>query len=141
MPYPKGEVVRPAALTPECQKLIVGYLAEGNYLETACRASGITSATFRHWRQRAEQGDPDAQQYADFFAVCKTAMAVGEVNALREVKSGRQGWQGSAWYLERRYPGRWGKKDKLELDMRKTDDMSQKTDEELASIARGQGGG
>ena len=41
----------------------------------------------------------------------KTAMALGGAAAPREVRTGGPGSQAAAWFLDRRYNARWGKKD------------------------------
>jgi transposase len=106
---------RPAVLTPDIQREIVQRLVTGSYLSVACRAVGIHISTFNHWRLRWEKGDPDAQAYADFFAACARASSVAESNAVAAIYEGAGAWQGRAWFLERRFPQRWGKKDRAPL--------------------------
>ena len=132
-----SELRRPEALTPERQQSIIDLLARGNYLSTACEASGLTYNGFLHWRQRWEKGDPAAKVYDNFFRSVERAISVGETSALDRVKDGGPGWQGSAWFLERRHHKRWGKKETVEI-VSKTD-LSKLSDEELADIASGKG--
>src|SRR5437763_19752 len=101
-------LTRPRVLTPDVQARIVGALAEGNYLSTACRAAGISTDTWYYWQRLCEAGVEHAQAYADFYGACAHASALVEASALAIVQSGRPGWKGSAWFLERRYPRRWG---------------------------------
>lgn len=132
----KTKLQRPYVLTPETQATIVLSLAEGNYIKTACEGAGTTYDCFRHWQRRWEEDDPVAQEFADFFKAVKKAVAQGEENALRTVVAGDTGWQGSAWFLERRFPKRWCKKDHLTLKSENVD-VKTLTDAELEAIASG----
>lgn len=103
-------LARITVLTPQAQKVIAESLAEGNYLTTACSLAGISTDTFYHWKNRHDAGDPGASDYSDFFGEVKKASAFAEVMALRAIRTGGFGWQGSAWFLERRFPKKWGRK-------------------------------
>jgi len=104
---------RPTVLTPEVQAIILGALSDGNYLVTACDIAGISYSTLLYWRQKHEANDPVAEPFVDFLGSIKRAVALGEAKALRELKQGDPGWQAKAWFLERRFSKRWGKKDQV----------------------------
>lgn len=101
---------RPRAITPKVQAKILTLLRGGNYLSTACLASGIDPDTFYYWRKLAESGEKHAQRYVDFFGACQAVSAEAEAESLSTVRTGDQGWQGPAWFLARRFPKRWGKR-------------------------------
>ena len=103
---------RPRVLTDAVQAEIVRYVAEGNYFEVACRAAGVSRDTVDYWRKLYEAGAEHAQVYADFFGALARAQAIAEVQAVRCVRSGRFGWQGDAWFLDRRFRARWNAKQK-----------------------------
>lgn len=104
-----SELDKPAVLTVKVQREIVRLIIEGNFFEVACFAAGTTRQTVEYWQKLCESGVPHAQVYADFFASIKKANAIAEANALRDIKSGADGWQSRAWFLERRFKGRWGR--------------------------------
>ena len=131
------QLARPTVLTPQRQVKILEYIKAGNYIVTACEAAGITTQIFYHWRKRWELGDSNAQAFDDFFSAIKIAASIAEAESLKDLKKGEPGWQAKAWFLERRFPKRWGKQDRAETQMR---DMSKASDEELANIAKGKGG-
>lgn len=110
-----SDLQRPRALTIDVQRKIIELLAAGNYLQVACEASGLTYDCFRHWQKRWEQDDPIAQEFADFFKAIKVAVSHGECKALGDVRHGQQGWQSAAWFLERRFPNRWGKQERAPI--------------------------
>lgn len=111
-----GELDRPRALTVEVQQEIVRLMAEGNYFAPACRAAGITREAVDYWRRLYEDGVEHAQIYADFFSALARAQAIAETTAVRSIRSGRMGWQGDAWFLERRHRNRWGSKQSTDDD-------------------------
>lgn len=131
------QLPRPTSFTPDAQAAIVDAVARGNYLATACERAGITYSAFTYWRRLVESGDPNAQAFSDFFAAIKKAVAAAECNALESLRSGMPGWQSQAWFLERRFPKRWGAKAAAEPRR----DLKKLSDEELADIAEGKGGG
>jgi hypothetical protein len=122
-------VEKPYVLTKEVQAMIVRSLAEGNYLTVACTRAGTTSRSFNRWRKRWEEGDEVAQQFTDFFLACQKAMAEAEATALATIRRGDPGWQGSAWYLERKFPKRWGRD--RSSSPPPPEPLSEMTDEEL----------
>jgi hypothetical protein len=108
--HPKGEVDKPAVLTLKVQREIIKFVREGNYLETAYLAAGTTKWTVEYWRKLYEAGAEHAQKYADFFTSLARASALAEAESLSDVRSGRAGWQGPAWFLDRRFRSRWNAK-------------------------------
>jgi len=104
---------RPTALTPAVQTAIVAHLRAGNYLETAANLAGLNRTTVFSWlRQGAQTKDPDSP-HKRFLDAVKEAESYAEADALERLRAhGGQYWQAEAWYLERRHPRRWGRKDR-----------------------------
>ena len=101
---------RRSKLTPERQRLICKALREGHFIETACQLGGIDKSTFFRWVEQGER-QPSGEK-SEFCDAVKKAMADAERKAVDQVhKAARDGtWQAAAWFLERRYPGRWGRR-------------------------------
>lgn len=112
----KARLDRPRVLTPQVQAAIVQALAEGSYLNAACRAAGTTKDCFNYWRRLYESGAEHAQVYTVFYTACARASAIAEGRALDVVRSGQPGWQGPAWFLGRRFPERWGRRRIIAVD-------------------------
>ena len=85
--------------------------------------------------------------YVEFLEAVKKAEAEAEALRVSRIsKAGKEGnWQADAWYLERRYPDRWGKRVQevtgkdggpLEYVQR----VQELTDSELERIILGRGG-
>ncbi len=105
----------PTKLTPERQAKILEYIRQGNYIHTACQAAGITDQTFRNWRQRAEDGE---QPYSDFFEAVKRAEAEAEPGMVGSLtRHGSDNWVAAATFLERKYPTRWGRHDRVDHEL------------------------
>lgn len=95
---------RPTLLTPEVQQTIVSALLEGMYRVVAAQLAGIGERTLYLWLEKGEAGEAP---YADFLHAVKTAEAHAELEVVRAVRAGEDGWQSKAWVAERRWPKRW----------------------------------
>lgn len=105
---------RSIKLTQELQNLICDMLAAGNYIEAVCDYVGISGSTFYDWMRRGERGwkkDRDAG-FSEFSQAVKKARAKAEVMSVAHIrKAGLDGqWQADAWFLERSFPERWGRR-------------------------------
>ena len=100
---------RRCKLTPELQEKVCDVIRKGNYIEVACGYVGINAATYYNWMKkgRAEKSG----KFLDFLNAVKKAEESAEVMYLDEIrKASSTSWQAAAWYLERKYPDRWGRK-------------------------------
>lgn len=118
---------RPTKLTPELQAKIVSAIAAGNYMETAAAYAGISRDSLYEWlkrgrkeRLRIEAGMPKNRRetrYAEFSEAVEKSMAQAEVADIAVIgmaaASGQ--WQAAAWRLERKYPEKYGRRDRMEL--------------------------
>jgi hypothetical protein len=110
-------MARPSALTPQVEERILGFLRLGNYIETACKAAGIHKDTFYEWMKRARSGKPEDDRYAEFAMRVDSALAEAEGRDVQTILlASRQQWQAAAWRLERRFPERWSRNDRVRVD-------------------------
>jgi transposase len=108
---------RKTSLTPKVQSIIVEAIEKGNYANTACWLAGISDVTYYHWKQRGERGE---EPYASFLKAVKEAEAKAEADALKIItEAARNSWQAAAWYLERKKPDKWGRKERATKDDKK----------------------
>ncbi len=111
-------MARPTKLTEARHKKIVADIRAGNFAQIAAVASGITEQTYYNWLNRGAADlaseDEAGSIYARFFEAVKRAEAEAEVKQLRAMATDEK-WQRRAWWLERRFPKRWGQKQSLEL--------------------------
>ena len=78
-------------------------LRKGLPISSSCDLLGITTRSHLNWMERGE-ADAEADEetiYATYFLTIKKSRAEFEESALEDIGSGRPGWQGKAWVLER----------------------------------------
>jgi len=93
-------------LTPERADRIVQLLKAGQHRSTACQAVGVADRTLRTWLARADEGD---ERWVDFARRVREAEAECESRAIIAIQlKGKDDWRAMAWWLERRFPLRWG---------------------------------
>jgi transposase len=94
---PKRPPGRPSKLTPELTAAIASDVEAGLFAEASCEAHGIGTTTYHRWM---------AENHA-FRAIIKASERRIQHTCLSRIKEGGEGWQGSAWIMERRFPKRW----------------------------------
>lgn len=127
-------MARPSKLTPELQQKIVALVRTGNFLETACAASGIDARTLRNWVERGKKNDKGNAKYADFVSALNVADAEAEIMFVAILHQAATGfttkvvdgkstvvpvsgdWKAKAFWAERRLAKRWGQKIRLQVD-------------------------
>lgn len=105
---------RPSKLTPELQERIVQAIRAGNYIETAAAYAGIAKSTLYDWLKRGARAKTG--KYRAFSDAVQRALAEAEVRDVAIIgKAAQEQWQAAAWRLERKFPERWGRKDRHEV--------------------------
>ena len=107
---------------------LLNYLRLGHYINQACAMVGLAESTFHYWRKEAEEveesmekGEIEEENLTDtqsnlleFLESVKKARASAESHHLGQIRDDPS-WQSSAWWLERSFPDRWGRKDRVEV--------------------------
>lgn len=101
---------RPSKLTLKLTREIAHLLSQGNFVETACDAVGIAKSTFYAWMELGELSENT--EHVKFSDAIKRAVATAEIVSVGDVRDKVDNWQAQAWWLERRYPDRWGNRGK-----------------------------
>ncbi len=117
---------RPTLLTPQIIEDARRILPTVMYMEAVGDYLGIERTTWRVWLKRGSvearrlrkpnaKSKPSESLYLEFFNTVKKALAEGEIHDAGVIKkASAEQWQAAAWRLERRFPDRWGKKDRVE---------------------------
>jgi hypothetical protein len=107
---------RPSKLTTAVCERILTNMRAGVSGEIAAQAEGVSRTTFYAWKAKGER---QAQGiYRDFLDGVKRAEAEVELSCATIVcQAMPTTWQAAAWMLERRWPQRWGRNDRLELEL------------------------
>lgn len=113
----------PSKFTPETVKMVCNALAAGNTRRASCRYAGISHETFYQW----------LKDQPDFSDAVEKAEADAEVRHVANIaKAANDGtWTASAWWLERRQPADWGRKDRIDLNLLRA------SKDELVSVLTG----
>lgn len=94
---------RPSKLNEELIETMHSKLVKGLPITSCCDLLGITTMSHSNWMSQGESdynNDVDSL-YAEYFYTIKKGRAEFEEAALEDIRSGRPGWQGCAWVLER----------------------------------------
>lgn len=121
---------------------LINYIKVGNYLDVACAAVGITQKTYYKWlstgaaveemvagrddedelKQRMTEGElvlaMSVQQVRswNFRREALKASAISEAYAVAMVRSQMpQQWTAAMTFLERRFPGRWKRREQIDI--------------------------
>lgn len=113
-PPPTG---RHSKLTPDLLRWFVAALQGGMFFTRACKLVGVHRSVAYDWLKRGRAANPPASEalYVQFALLVEYAGAAAEYAALTHVRLGLKGWEGPAWYLERRDPKRYGRRQRTEL--------------------------
>ena len=106
---------RPSGISPEITEEVCKYLRQGNYIETAAAMVDISKPTLYDWLKKGNREEKGI--YRDFLNAVKKAQTQAEVSdVLTIAKASQHQWQAAAWRLERKFPGKWGRNLRVEMD-------------------------
>lgn len=115
----KRPVGRPSALTDDVRLKFIQALKAGSYADDAAKYAGIGYSTWMSWQARArkEQSEGIESEYTQFLEQVENVRAEAVVADLTQiVQQGATSWQALAWRLERMYPEKFGRRDKLVIE-------------------------
>lgn len=144
---------RKSKITSEVIKRICEIISVGNYANIACQSVNISEQTYYTWLQRGRAEKERIEKleaqgldilpskegiYLEFLDAVKKAESDAEVMAVMHIRTAMPNqWQAAAWYLERKFPDRYGRREKnINYNIDATDkiDLSSLSDEELATL-------
>lgn len=101
---------RPTKLDADRQTKVCEALALGVSIEAAAAHAGLSAACVHEWMARGRKGE---RLYAEFLEAATRARDAAEVRFAAVVaKAAKEGSESAArWWLERRRPETWGRKD------------------------------
>lgn len=109
---PKREVIK--RMTPEVQDSIIKSVRAGAYLETAAAYAGIDKYLLLRWLKIGRARPKGV--YGRFVEAIERAWAESEIRDVHAIgKATEHSWQAAAWRLERRFPKRWGRQERVEV--------------------------
>jgi len=108
---------RPEKITYELITKICEDTARGYSYDQAALNNGISASTFFRWMRKGKELDAE-QIYIDLARLVDEASEFSEAEALQLIRSAAlvgRNWKASAWFLERRFPEKYGKKSLADL--------------------------
>lgn len=97
--------------TPEVQAIFVEAFEAGHSDVMACEAAGIDDATFYRWLERGATGKAPYREFREGIKKAKLVAKQSMVQTILAAASDPKYWTAAAWWLERRFPAEWGKKE------------------------------
>lgn len=123
-----SDLGRPSKFTLDVRERIIGAIRSGAYNETAAAYAGIGERTFYRWLAQADEDekagiDLEASDFRQFRQAVEKAQAEAELEHILVIRNAAKGkptadgvpgtpgqWQAAAWMLERKHPGRYGRR-------------------------------
>lgn len=97
--------------------IILNYIRDGNTIKDACALAGISRHTFKLWRK----------ENPNLTNLMKKAELEAKNWHIRNIKThANVDWKASAWYLERKHKGEWGK-EQPEVKVRQSVEVTNNT--------------
>lgn len=108
----------PTKFSQERAEKLLQAVRSGNHLSVAARFAGISYDTLKRWVLKADEpGAPE--ELREFAESLERARAESEVIALAKIQraASEGAWQASAWFLERSWPERWGRRETNRIEI------------------------
>ena len=107
---------------PTIVDTICEYISDGNYVQTACRAAGISQVTLNHYVRLAERAQLAGEEnlFTEFRERLEDAYAKAEVTIINEIRNAHTNGTNFAnlgWLMERTRNGRFGQKQVIEQNI------------------------
>lgn len=105
---------RKSKLTKELIKEAEKLIKLGNFARNVCKYLNIDESTWYRWLREGKNSSENSLKY-QFYHTIKKAEAIVEIRHLNIIQNAaKKNWHAAAWFLERRYPDKWGKKRRVE---------------------------
>ena len=104
--------MRPEKITPELIEEICNYIAAGYSYAQSAKLAGIAESTFFRWKTFGQLEGAETI-YQLFCIEVQEASEFSEGEALQLVRSAAirgRNWKAAAWFLERRFPEKYEKR-------------------------------
>lgn len=104
---------RPTKLNRAMIAEISKIMRDGSYMETAAACAGVPKETLYRWLRAGAVAETGI--YKEFRDAMIRATGEAERDAVEMVtKASSTDWRAAAWKLERRFPHRWGRLERIE---------------------------
>ena len=110
--------------TPERLEKLATMLADGHWRTAACAAAGIDDKTLRNWIKSDEEGKAGYEGIASLIRAAETKAESVSLKIIRTAETPQEtdDWKAHAWWLQRRFPDRYGDKSHHVVETHQPDD-------------------
>ena len=106
-------MARRTKLTERTKDDIVKALRAGNSRRDSALYAGVSETTFYSWMARGREGEP---LFAEFLEAVEKAEAQSVVRNVAIIqRAAEETWQAAAWWLERKRPDDWGRRQRMDI--------------------------
>jgi len=107
---------RPTKLTDAVEQKLLEAIKAGNYRRVAAHYAGVSIRTFQAWVERGKAAP--GSRHGSFLQRVLEAEGQAEIEATGCIaKAAKEDWRAAAWYLERKHPERWARKDQVAVGL------------------------
>lgn len=92
-------------------------IAAGNAEETAAEYAGIDRSTYFRWMQKGARRAGPYRDFRDAIMKARVEVEIAHVVIIEQAMA--KSWQAAAWWLERRRNDRWGRREALDVTIRR----------------------
>ena len=109
-------MARPTKFDAKVAEQILQAVRVGCYIETAAAYAGISKQTLYNWLKIGARRRTGPLH--DFHVAFERALAQAEMRDLVLIsKAAEEQWQAAAWRLERKFPDRWGRRERHDVNL------------------------
>lgn len=121
--------MRPQKISYQLIEDICEDIAQGFTYDQSAQRNGISASTFFRWMQKAKEPGCDPI-YIHFANEVERASQFSEFEALQIVRSAaiiNRNWKAATWFLEKRFPEKYGKSKNSIYDEEDTSENSEES--------------
>jgi len=109
---------RKTKLDEERQEKLLRAIRVGNDKKVACALAGISETTLYRWLELSQKKNARAElrQFRESLERAEAEAEVLKVSRIAQAADNGR-WQAAAWWLERKYPERWGLQTKIRAEV------------------------
>lgn len=112
------KIGRKTKLTEKMIEEIAKHIELGMINKDVAQLVGISETTFYNWMNEGENSKDDNNIFRKFYLKVKEAeaKAIKRNLAIIQRAANEGNWQAAAWFLERKRPEDWGRKDRVNIN-------------------------
>lgn len=109
---------RKSKLDNDRREKLLKAIRVGNDKKVACALAGISETTLYRWLEQSKKKNatPELREFRESLERAEAEAEVLKVSRIAQAADNGR-WQAAAWWLERKYPERWGQQTKIRAEV------------------------